>query len=85
VNEGKVPVTADTFVIADIDVDNAKSRAEFDRKFKKEKFSTTLPFVVITDNRGKALASYSGMKDAATLTSMIEEAKKKTAAAPVKK
>lgn len=82
VNEGKVPVTADTFVIADINVDDPKSEAEFTKKFKKEKFSTTLPFVVITDTKGKPLASYSGFKDAATLTTMIEEAKKKAAAAP---
>jgi thioredoxin-related protein len=83
VNEGRVPVTADAFVTADINVDDAKARAEFERKFKKEKFGSTLPSVVITDSRGKALASYSGMKDAAALTALIDEAKKK--AATVKK
>jgi glutaredoxin len=82
VNEGKVPVTADAFVIADINVDDPKSEAEFSRKFKKENFGNTLPYVVITDSRGKALASYSGFKDAATLTTMIDEAKKKAATAP---
>ena len=81
VNDGAVPVTADTFVIADINVDDSKASAEFEKKFKKEKFGSTLPFVVITDSRGKALASYSGFKDAATLTAMIEEAKKKAGAA----
>ena len=82
VNDGKVPVTAETFVIADINTDDAKSSAEFNKKFKKEQFGNTLPFVVITDSRGKALASYSGFKDAASLTAMIDEAKKKAAAAP---
>jgi thioredoxin-related protein len=84
VNESKVPVTPESFVVADIDVDNQKARAEFDRKFKKEQFGNTLPFVVITDSKGKALASFSGFKNAADLTKMIEEAKTKTAAAPKK-
>ncbi|MEK0449115.1 MAG: hypothetical protein RL088_1383 [Verrucomicrobiota bacterium] len=81
VNEGKVPVTADAFVIADINVDDQRAQAEFNKKFKKESFGNTLPFVVITDSKGKALASYSGFKDAATLTTMIEDAKKKAPAA----
>ena len=81
VNGGQVPVTAETFVIADINVDDARASAEFEKKFKKEKFGNTLPFVVITDFHGKALASYNGFKDAATLTAMIEEAKKKAGAA----
>ena len=79
VNESTVPVTADAFVIADINVDDQKSRAEFDRKFKKEKFGDTLPFVVITDSHGKALASFNGYKSAADLTTIIEGAKAKVA------
>ena len=70
------------FVTADINVDDQRSQAEFDKKFKKEKFGNTLPFVVITDTKGKALASFSGYKDAESLTAMIEDAKKKAAAAP---
>jgi len=81
VNEGKVPVTADAFVIADINVDDQRAQAEFNKKFKKESFGNTLPFVVITDSKGKALASYSGFKDAATLTTMLEDAKKKASVA----
>ena len=80
VNEGTVPVTSDAFVIADINVDDPRASAEFEKKFKKEKFGSTLPLVVITDSHGKALASYNGFKDAATLTAMIEEAKKKAGA-----
>ena len=81
VNEGKVPVTADAFVIADINVDDQRAQAEFNKKFKKESFGNTLPFVVITDSKGKALASYSGFKDATTLTTMLEDAKKKASVA----
>ena len=80
-NEGKVPVTADAFVIADINVDDQRAQAEFNKKFKKESFGNTLPFVVITDSKGKALASYSGFKDATTLTTMLEDAKKKASVA----
>jgi thioredoxin-related protein len=82
VNESKVPITAESFVIADIDVDSEKASAEFNRKFKKETFGAALPFVVITDSRGKVLASYSGFKSQTDLASMVEQAKSKFAAAP---
>ena len=85
VDEGKVPVTAETFVVADIDTNNQKSQAEFDRKFKKAKFGNILPFVVITDSKGKILASYSGMKNQEALTKIIEDAKASASATPVKK
>ncbi len=81
VNESQVPVSADAFVIADINVDDQKSRAEFERKFKKEKFGDMLPFVVITDSHGKALASYSGYKSAAALTELVNTAKTQAATA----
>ncbi len=85
VNESKVPVTAETFVIADIDVDNQKSSGEFEKKFKKEQFGDVLPHVVITDSRGKVLSSYSGFKTAADLTAIVDGAKAKAVAAPAKK
>jgi thioredoxin-related protein len=80
VNEGKVAVTAESFVVADINVDDARSHAEFERKFKKEKFGNVLPFVVITDSKGKALASYSGYKSASDLEALIAEAKARATA-----
>jgi thioredoxin-related protein len=80
VNEGKIAVTAETFVAAEINIDDPRDYAEFERKFKKEKFGNTLPFVVITDSKGKALASYSGYKSADALTALIDEAKSKAAA-----
>ncbi len=80
VNEGKIAVTAETFVAAEVNIDDARDYAEFERKFKKEKFGNTLPFVVITDAKGKALASYSGYKSADALTALIDEAKSKAAA-----
>lgn len=77
VNEGKIAVTAETFVAAEINIDDARDYAEFERKFKKEKFGNTLPFVVITDAKGKPLASYSGYKSAEQLNALVEEAKGK--------
>jgi thioredoxin-related protein len=74
VNEGKVPVSAETFVVAEVNIDDTRDRAEFEREFRKEKFGDTLPFVVITDSKGKPLASYSGYKSPADLTSLINEA-----------
>ncbi len=84
VNEAKVPVTAEKFVIADINVDDPRDSAEFERKFKGEKFGNTLPFVVITGPNGKAVASYSGFKRAEELTTMINEASAKATEAEKK-
>ena len=85
VREGKIPVTADTFVAADLNVDDQKTSAEFTRKYKKEQFGGTLPFVVITDSHGKALASSSGYKSPEQWTALIEDAKKKAGAVAAKR
>jgi hypothetical protein len=67
--------------VADINVDDPRDSAEFQREFKKEKFGNMLPFVVITDAKGKALASYSGFKSQTDLTALINEAATKVSAA----
>ena len=82
IREGKIPVTADAYVMADLNTDDAKTQAEFTRKFSKETFGNTLPFVVVTDSRGKALASSSGYKSAEQWTTLLAEAKAKAAAKP---
>lgn len=82
IREGKIPVTADAYVMADLNTDDAKTQAEFTRKFSKETFGNTLPFVVVTDARGKALASSSGYKSAEQWTTLLAEAKAKAAAKP---
>ena len=81
VNEGKIPVSTDTFVIADLNIDDQKTQAEFMRKYKKLEFGSTLPFVVVTDSRGKALAHASGFKGADHWTKVIEDAKAQAATA----
>ena len=80
IREGKIPVTAAEYVMADLLVDDAKVEAEFMRKFSKEKFGNTLPFVVVTDAHGKALASSSGYKSPADWTTLLTEAKAKAGA-----
>ena len=80
INEGKVGVTAENFVVAELDSDNARVYEEFERKFKDEKFGDILPFVVITDSKGNPLASFSGLKSAEKITALVEGAKSKATA-----
>ena len=84
VNEGKVPVSTDKFVVADINIDDPRDAAEFEREFKKERFGNILPFVVITDTKGKALASYSGYKNVQELTQLLNDATAKAEASAKK-
>ena len=80
-SESVPAVTAETFVLAEVNCDDEKDRSKFDKKFSKEKFGSTLPFVVITDSKGKALASWSGMKSAADIAEIVKQAQAKVAAA----
>lgn len=85
VDEGTVPVTEDKFVIADINTDDPDADAAFLKKFGRDNFGDVLPFVVITDSKGKVLANYSGYKNQADLTKLVNDATAKAAAAPAKK
>ena len=80
IREGKIPVTAESYVMADLNIDDAKTQAEFMRKYSKETFGDVLPFIVVTDTHGKALASSSGYKTAEQWTTLLAEAKTKAAA-----
>jgi predicted Rossmann fold nucleotide-binding protein DprA/Smf involved in DNA uptake len=80
IREGKIPVTSADYVMADLNVDDQKIEAEFMRKYSKEKFGEVLPFVVVTDSHGAALASSSGMKNAQQWTTLLTEAKAKAEA-----
>ena len=82
IRDGKIPVTAAEFVMADLNVDDAKDEGEFMRKYGKEKFGGTLPFVVVTDTHGKALASSGGMRSAADWTTLLADAKAKAGGKP---
>jgi hypothetical protein len=81
VNSGAVPVTTDKFVIADINTDDPAADEEFLKRFGRENFGDTLPFVVITDAKGTALAKYSGSKNRTELTKLVNDAIAKAGAA----
>jgi thioredoxin-related protein len=82
IKDGKINVTAAEFVMAYLLIDDPKVEAEFTRKFRKAEFGDTLPFVVVADSSGKALATTTGGKSAADWNKMNAEAKKKTTAQP---
>lgn len=77
ISEGKIAVTADQFVMADLNVDDAKTNAEFMRKYGREKWGDMLPFIVVTDSHGKALANSSGYKKPEEWNALLAEAKAK--------
>ena len=80
ISGGKIDVTATDYVMADLNIDDPKTQGEFMRKFSKEKFGEVLPFVVVTDAQGKALASSSGFKSAEQWNKLLSDAKSKVAA-----
>jgi thioredoxin-related protein len=77
IHDGKISVTAQHFVMADLNIDDRAVNSEFMQKFKGQNFGNTLPFVVITDPSGKLLASSGGYKTADQWNLLLREAKKK--------
>lgn len=77
IKDARIAVTSADFVMGDLNVDDAKTQAEFMRKYGKENFGNTLPFVVVTDSQGKLLASSGGYKDAGKWNALLAEAKTK--------
>jgi thioredoxin-related protein len=67
------------YVMLDLNCDDPKTSAEFNKRYKGEKFGKTLPFVVVADSNGAPLASGSGYKDAREWDKILKAAQKKTA------
>lgn len=82
IKEGKIPVTSEDFVMADLNIDDAKTQGEFMRKYGKEAFGNTLPFVVVTDSHGKALGSSGGYKSPEQWNALLTAARSKVSNAP---
>ena len=80
IRDGKIPVTDTDYVMADLNVDDAKVEAAFMRRFGKAQFGDTLPFVVVTDSQGKMLASSGGYKNEGQWTALLAQAKSKASA-----
>ena len=74
---GKIPITDDAYVMADLNVDDARTEAAFMHRFGRVRFGDTLPFVVVTDAHGKVLASSGGYKNAQQWTDLLTQAKTK--------
>lgn len=82
IKDGKIAVTAADYVMGDLNIDDPKTEADFMRKYGKENFGGTLPFIVVTDARGKVLASRGGYLAAEKWNTLLAEAKTKAAAKP---
>lgn len=82
IKDGKIDVTSADYVMGDLNVDDQRTYAAFMQKYGKENFGDTLPFVVVTDSKGKLLASSGGYKNATKWNALLAEAKGKLAAKP---
>ena len=82
IKDGKISVTSAEYVMGDLNIDDAKTEGEFMRKYGKENFGSTLPFIVVTDSHGKVLASSGGYKAADKWNALLAEAKGKAGAKP---
>jgi thioredoxin-related protein len=80
IKQGKIAVTSSDYVMGDLNVDDQRTEGEFMRRYGKEKFGNTLPFVVVTDSHGKLLASSGGYQDANKWNALLAEAKGKLTA-----
>ncbi len=76
----QIRVTESKFVLVDLNCDDSKVSADFTRRYSKENFGEMLPFVVVTDSAGNALASSGGPKDAAEWEKILHAAQKKASA-----
>lgn len=82
ISEGRINVTSAEFVMADLNTDDARTNADFMRKYGREKWGDMLPFVVVTDSKGKVLANSSGYRKAEDWNTLLAEAKAKAGAKP---
>jgi len=73
--EGEVSITADQFVMADLNADDPKVNAEFKARFSSETFRENLPYVVITDSKGQVLVSWCGGRKIPIIEKRVQTAK----------
>jgi thioredoxin-related protein len=76
----QIKVSESKFVLVDLNCDDKQVSAEFNRRYSKESFGTTLPFVVVADAAGNALASSGGYKNADEWEKILRAAQKKATA-----
>ncbi|SKB02758.1 hypothetical protein SAMN02745166_03678 [Prosthecobacter debontii] len=78
VEEAEVSITADSFVMADLDSNDSSVVSAFFKQFNLDpKAEWKIPYVVITDASGKVLVTWNGGKKAPRVESYVQEAKSK--------
>ncbi len=77
----QIKVPESKFVLVDLNCDDKSVSAEFRKRYSKETFGTTLPFVVVADSAGNALASSGGYKNADEWDKLLKSAQRKAAGA----
>jgi len=77
----QIKVSDSKYVLVDLNCDDSKVSSDFRQRYSKETFGNTLPFVVVADSTGNALASSGGYKDANEWEKILKAAQKKATGA----
>lgn len=73
----QIKVPESKFVLVDLNCDDKAVSAEFRKRYSGETFGNTLPFVVVADSSGNALASSGGYKSADDWEKILKTAQRK--------
>jgi thioredoxin-related protein len=73
----QIKVSDSKFVLVDLNCDDKAVSAEFRKRFSAETFGNTLPFVVVADSSGNALASSGGYKSPDDWEKILKTAQRK--------
>lgn len=77
----QIDVTADKYVKVELNCDDPKVAADFEKRYGLEVFGEVLPYVVVADSNGRALARSGGPKDAGKWAKILQAAQRKAAVA----
>lgn len=77
----QIKVPDSKFVLVDLNCDDKTVAAEFRKRFSGETFGNTLPFVVVADSSGNALASSGGYKSPDDWEKILKTAQRKAGGA----
>ena len=78
IDEGEVSITADSFVMADLDSNDPTVITAFFKQFNLGRnVEWKIPYVVITNANGKVLVTWNGGKKAPAVEKLVQEAKSK--------
>jgi hypothetical protein len=76
IDEGEVSITADSFVMADLNSNDSRIVTAFFEQFHLDRSAEwKIPYVVITDANGKVLVTWNGGRKAPIVDEMVQQAK----------